>query len=138
MVFKPKTKPSTLRRRLLLTDGHSSHLTARFIAFCLEKAIDLVVLPPHSSHILQPLDVAVFSPLKTYLSNETDRLARLNLSRISKIEWTAAFIEARRRAFSSSNICAGFRKAGIYPPSPIEVLASLNLLEPTPDPDTPP
>ena len=80
------TKPSTSRRRLLLTDGHSSHLTAKFIAFCLKNTIDLVVLPPHSLHILQPLDVAVFSPLKTYLSRETDRLSRLDPGRISKIE----------------------------------------------------
>jgi len=52
IVFEPETKPSTPRRRLLLTDGHSSHLIAKFVAFCLENAIDLVVLPPHSSYLL--------------------------------------------------------------------------------------
>jgi len=84
-IFNPETKPSTDRHRLLLTDGHSSHLTAKFIAYCLKNTIDLVVLPPHSTHILQPLDVTIFSPLKTYLTQETDRLSRLDRGRISKV-----------------------------------------------------
>ena len=133
-VFEPETKPSTPRRRLLVTDGHSSHLTAKFIAFCLEKAIDLVVLPPHSSHITQPLDVAIFSPLKTYLSRETDRLSRFDPGRISKVEWTTAYITAREEAFRSSSILSGFRKTGISPFSPITVLSTLEMPRPTPGP----
>jgi len=126
-VFEPETKPSTPRRRLLVTDGHSSHLTAKFIAFCLDNAIDLVVLPPHSSHITQPLDVAIFSPLKTYLTSETDRLSRYDPGRISKVEWTRAFILARKKAFQTSSILSGFRKTGIYPLSPITVLETLEM-----------
>jgi hypothetical protein len=44
--------------RLLIMDGHGSHITANVIAHCMEHAIDLLILPPHTSHILQPLDVA--------------------------------------------------------------------------------
>ena len=132
-VFEPETKPTTPRRRLLITDGHSSHLTAKFIAFCLEKTIDLVVLPPHSSHITQPLDVAIFSPLKTYLSRETDRLSRFDPGRISKVEWTTAYITAREEAFLPRNILSGFRKTGISPFSPITVLSTLEMLDITPD-----
>ena len=103
-IFKPETKPSTPQRRLLVTDGHLSHLTAKFIAFCLDRAIDLIVLPLHSSHILQPLDVAVFSPLKTFLSAKTDRLSHFDAGRISKVEWTTAYIMAREKAFVPRNI----------------------------------
>jgi len=133
-VFEPETKPSTPRRRLLLTDGHSSHLTAKFVAFCLKKAIDLVVLPPHSSHLLQPLDVAIFSLLKTYLSRETDRLSRFDPGRISKVDWTTAYITARQEAFRLNSILSGFRKAGIFPFSPITVLSSLEMPNPTSNP----
>ena len=69
-MFEPETVSSTPRRRLLFTDGHSPYITVKFIGFCLEKAIDLVILPPYSSYILQPLDVAIFSLLKIYLSRE--------------------------------------------------------------------
>ena len=51
-LFEPETRRNDGKRRLLLLDGHGSHLTAKFIAFCLDKNIDLVVLPPHTSHIL--------------------------------------------------------------------------------------
>ncbi|KYG39556.1 hypothetical protein M433DRAFT_48760, partial [Acidomyces richmondensis BFW] len=64
-VFEPCTRPvSPEERRLLIMDGHSSHITADFIAFCMDNAIDILILPPHCSHALQPLDVSVFSPTK--------------------------------------------------------------------------
>jgi hypothetical protein len=66
------------KRRLLLLDGYGSHLTARFIAFCLDENIDLVYLLLHTSHLLQPLNVGVFSPLKRALSAEIEKLFRLD------------------------------------------------------------
>jgi DDE superfamily endonuclease len=46
--------------RLLLCDSHDSHVSADFVGFCIQEHIDLIFLPPHSSHLLQPLDVGVF------------------------------------------------------------------------------
>jgi hypothetical protein len=72
-VFEPLTKPTDPTfRRLLIMDGHSSHITANVIAFCMRNSIDLLILPPHCSHILQPLDVGVFAPLKRALAFETN------------------------------------------------------------------
>jgi hypothetical protein len=85
-LFEPETRRIDDKRRLLLLDGHGSHLTARFIAFCLDKNIDLVCLPPHTSHLLQPLDVGLFSPLKRALSTEIKKLFRLDTRRIPRIE----------------------------------------------------
>jgi hypothetical protein len=50
--------------RLLILDGHESHLNQDFKDYCLEHKILTLCMPPHSSHILQPLDVVCFSPLK--------------------------------------------------------------------------
>ena len=50
--------------RLLILDGHESHLNQGFKDYCLEHKILTLCMPPHSSHILQPLDVVCFSPLK--------------------------------------------------------------------------
>ena len=45
-------------------DGHNSHMIVNFITFDMEYLIDLFILSPHTSHLLQLLDVGVFSLLK--------------------------------------------------------------------------
>lgn len=49
---------------ILFVDGHVSHVTLQLSLFCTEKRIELFGFVPHATHIQQPLDVAVFSPLK--------------------------------------------------------------------------
>ena len=94
--FDPITRPKDpSERRLLILDGHSSHITANFIAYCMNNKIDLLVLPPHTSHVLQPLDIRIFQSLKRALATQTDRLAALDSGRISRVEWTEAYIRAR-------------------------------------------
>jgi hypothetical protein len=104
---------------------------ARFIAFCIEKKIDLVVLPLHTSHILQPLDVGVFSPLKQALLTEIEKLFRLDTCQILRIEWTEAYITARNGAFIPRTIESSFRASGIYLLSPIAILSTLRMPTPT-------
>ncbi|KAF2903627.1 hypothetical protein ILUMI_02559 [Ignelater luminosus] len=49
---------------LFFVDGHASHLTIDLSNFCSENQIILVALYPNATHVLQPMDVAVFHPLK--------------------------------------------------------------------------
>ncbi|KAJ8891144.1 hypothetical protein PR048_010658 [Dryococelus australis] len=49
---------------MLFTDEHSSHLTLHTSKFCDEQGIILAALLPNATHILQPMDVGVFRPLK--------------------------------------------------------------------------
>jgi len=46
--------------KLLFLDGHASHISIPVIQLAIEKKIDIICLPPHSSHVLQSLDVGVF------------------------------------------------------------------------------
>jgi hypothetical protein len=48
--------------RLLIMDGHVSHITYDFLRFCLDREIYPLIIPSHTSHILQPLDVGLFGP----------------------------------------------------------------------------
>jgi len=50
--------------RLLLFDGHSSHVNMMFLDFCITQKIIPYCLPPHTTHRLQPFDVSIFSPYK--------------------------------------------------------------------------
>jgi hypothetical protein len=98
----------------LIIDGHSSHVTARFIAYCITSKIDLFLLPPHSSHKTQPLDLPIFGPLKTAINLEVDRSFRHLTKFLPRVECTLAYIKARIRWFKPSFIEPSFRKAGIY------------------------
>jgi hypothetical protein len=86
-VFEPNTREKAAgRKRLLICDGHESHVSARFVSFCIQHDIELVLLVPHSSHLTQPLDVGVFGPLKQAVSREMDRLLRSGIVRLEKAE----------------------------------------------------
>jgi hypothetical protein len=72
-VFDRCTKEKARRGRewrLLIVDGHGSHLTIDFINYCDSHRILLAILPPHSTHTLQPLDVVMFKPLSSSYSYE--------------------------------------------------------------------
>jgi hypothetical protein len=130
--FQPFVSQTSNSRHLLIIDGHSSHIMARFIAYCITSKIDLFLLPPHSSHKTQPLDLSIFGPLKTAINLEVDRIFRHPTMRLPRVEWTSAYIKARARCFRPSSIESGFRKAGIYPFNPEILLLTL-----TPPPRTP-
>ena len=107
-MFEPLTRlTNPLLYRLLIIDGHGSYITANVIAHCMEHAIDLLILPPHTSHMLQPLDVSVFAPLKRALASETDAASRLDSGRILRVEWTSIYIRARQKALVLANIISG-------------------------------
>jgi hypothetical protein len=70
-VFDRCTKKKARYRkdwRLLILDGHGSHVTMDFISYCDKQRILLAVFSPHSTHTLQPLDVVLFKPLSTAYS----------------------------------------------------------------------
>ena len=87
--------------------------------------IEVVLLPPHSSHLLQPLDVAVFGPLKTQLCNEQRRYVRAGVARLQKWEWADCYLKARQKAITDHNIKSGWRASGCYPIFPAKVLDKL-------------
>ncbi|MCO5566881.1 hypothetical protein L7F22_020564 [Adiantum nelumboides] len=51
-------------RHLLILDGHGSHVSLEVVAKAHALGIDIITLPAHTSHKLQPLDVSVFKSLK--------------------------------------------------------------------------
>ena len=60
--FLKHTPPT--RPLLLLLDGHSSHYQPSVIRKAAENGVIMFCLPPHTTHICQPLDKTCFSPLK--------------------------------------------------------------------------
>ena len=115
-VFIPLTNPGGQDWRLLVLDGHESHISDEFLLECQAHRIWLAFLPPHSTHITQPLDVSVFSSLKTQYRQFRDDVALLsNADKISKEDFLMCYHRARIQAFSVRNIRSGWRQSGLWP-----------------------
>jgi hypothetical protein len=124
-LFDPQTSGKAKRDwRLLILDGHGSHCTLDFLEWCHKRRILVAIYPPHSTHRLQPLDVSLFRPLATYYSQALDAHTRqsLGLSSISKRDFFTIFYPAFDKAFTEENVRSGWRKTGIEPWNPAEVL----------------
>jgi len=115
-IFEPATREKANGGyRLLICDGHDSHITGDFVGHCMDNKIVLVILPPHTSHLTQPLDVGVFGPLKKAMASELAPLIGTGIARLLKVEWLTAFVQAHTRVFNPENISGGFCGAGIFP-----------------------
>jgi hypothetical protein len=89
-------------------------------------------MPPHSSHLLQPLDVGCFSPLKKAYGRQVEDLIRSHINHITKIEFLPAFKAAFDSAITGDNIRTGFRGAGLVPFNPDAVISKLEVRLRTP------
>ena len=110
---------------VLLVDGHSSHIDIHTSKFCRENNILLYCLPPHSSHLTQPLDVSFFKPLKSAWGKACNSYCATNPGfQVTKHEFAQIFREAWLSSTRMSTIVNGFREAGICPFKPEVVLKS--------------
>lgn len=123
-VFNRYTKAKAGRSwRLLILDGHGSHVTMDFINYCDRNRILLLVFPPHSTHTLQPLDVVMFKPLSTAYSNAlTKHLHNAQgLVSVKKGDFFRLFWQAWQ-CFREDLIHTAFRATGIWPLNPEAIL----------------
>ena len=65
--------------RMLLLDSHKSHVLAAFNDYYKSYNIITLCLPPHSSHLTQPLDVGCFSVLKRAYGRQIEDFIRAYL-----------------------------------------------------------
>jgi hypothetical protein len=108
-VFSRYTKPKARRLwRLLILDGHGSHVTIPFMGYAIKNRILLTALPPHSTHTLQPLDVGMFGPLSKAYSAELlqQQLDSQGLLPVKKSDLLPLFAPAYNQSFTEKNTIA--------------------------------
>jgi hypothetical protein len=94
-------------------------------------------MPAHTSHILQPLDVSCFGPLKKVYSSQIENKIRLSINYITKEEFLPAFFTAYQQVMTAENITSGFKATGLIPFHPERVLDKLGpIVEATPSPQS--
>ncbi|KAM9875447.1 transposase [Verticillium dahliae] len=79
--------------RILILDGHESHVSEPFRQYTLANKILTLRMPPHSSHLLQPLNVGCFGPLKKAYGRQIENKMRAGTSHIRRFSrgWNYAF-----------------------------------------------
>ena len=97
-------------RAMILWDGHPSHFDQLTAAYAAQHGVTLVAIPPHASHLVQPLDRQFFKKVKQLYSFYTPR------SDLEKITATILrVVQSIQSASSMSVIVGSWQMAGLRP-----------------------
>ena len=107
------TKMVKDKPRLLLFDGHMTHITLPVIEKAMKERV-IMKFPPHIANILQLLDVTYFGPLKRCWEQLLQE--RVNLfaakSQLSKEDFVNQLCKIWKDSTRESNIVNGFSPTG--------------------------
>lgn len=120
--------------RLLILNSHGSYVTLEFDLFCKEHLIITLYIPPHSSHLLQPLNIGCFLVLKRSYGRQIKGYMRNGVNHINKQDFLEAYYTARTETINPVNIHSSFTATGLVPYDPERVLLKLHTQLRTPTP----
>lgn len=96
-------------------NGHNSHTALQLIGMARAKKITIYCLPPHTTHLLQPLDVAVFGPLKcVWRKSVREHKLATNATQISKHVFPSVLSRLYSESVLPEHLVSGFRVTGIH------------------------
>ncbi|XP_063226844.1 uncharacterized protein LOC134533298 [Bacillus rossius redtenbacheri] len=99
---------------VLIYDGHSSHISLELVLKARQENIVILKLLPHSSHVLQPLDLSVFRPLKLKWDEELIKWQRTHYGEKLPKDTFSSIISKIWTELDPKVIRSGFQKGGIY------------------------
>lgn len=106
---------------VLIGDNLSSHISIRVLQLCQQHNIRFVCLPPNTTHLTQPLDVAFFAPTKkvwrSILTKWKESKSGSKYPTIPKDVFPTLLKELMNslQQNTAQNLISGFKKCGIYP-----------------------
>ena len=103
---------------MLLVDGHKAHVTQEVIEAATRNRGSIFSLPAHSSHLLQPLDLSLFGPLKRGWVKACAAFSHLTSTVVNQRNFAKIFNVAWHSSTTPEVIRGGFKRAGIFPYDP--------------------
>lgn len=84
--FIKYTNSSKENPSLLIMDNHESHISLNAIDLEKGNGVTILTLPPHCIYRLQPLDVSVYGPFKSFYNSSVDSWLQRNPGRTLDIQ----------------------------------------------------
>ena len=102
---------------LLLLDTYKLHIyNLPFLLLMTANKIEVLAIPGHTSHILQPLDSTPFANFKTNWNIQLREYLFQNVGMgMPKHDFWIPFVPAWRKSLTVAAIQSGFQKTGIFP-----------------------
>ncbi|XP_055523893.1 uncharacterized protein LOC129717770 [Wyeomyia smithii] len=118
--FLSHTRPSVDSPVLLILDGHSTHTrNLQMLEKAKKNFVRIISIPPHTSHKVQPLDVALMGPLKSHYATANGNFLKKNPGKtITAYNVCELVNHAFVKSANMSSAQNGFRATGIYPFNP--------------------
>ncbi len=119
--FELATRPTGAESdewRLLVADNFGSHISLDVIDYAVDHNIEMVGYIPHSTHLLQGLDITCFGTFKTLYGKAREKYEHETGLHLTKEEFLKLFAEPFNKAFSPTAIKAAFRVTGVEPINP--------------------
>ena len=105
-----------LRKKFLFLDGHGSHVSIELIDLAVQTEVDLLCVPAHTSHALQPLDVGVFSVVKkTWIKTLKRFFLEKGFQSISMTNFAKLLAKIFCDSFKPHHAVARFYKSALFP-----------------------
>lgn len=104
-------------RKVLIGDNLSSHFSNEVLFECQKNNISFICLAPNATHLLQPLDVAFFRPMK---AKWRSILAEYKMAKKKRTVPKDVFPKLLKKLMAElpnqeGNLRSGFKKCGIFP-----------------------
>lgn len=102
----------------LIYDGHGSHTCEELRLEAMQKEIHLFQIPPHTSHMLQPLDVGIFGPVQRHWTQICETHMEKFRCGIHISDVAVEYWKARTKGFQPDIIIKAFQKSRLNPINP--------------------
>lgn len=120
-IFLPATRKQGGGPHVLIGDNLSSHISLNVLRLCEQNNIRFVCLPPNSTHLTQPLDVAFFAPMKKAWRNiltkwkESSEGSKYTTIPKDLLPTLLKELLSSLKENGEHNLKSGFEKCGIFP-----------------------
>lgn len=101
---------------VLIVDGFPGHISIELQKYCNENDVIFIVLLPNATHLLQPLDVVVFRPVKVEYKKQSALYKRNeNKMEINEVDFVRILSRTLKAAMTPELIKKSFTTTNFFP-----------------------